>query len=103
MGSVYLDSTTVVTAVRLLAGERSRLTPPTLWDLATVAQRVVMCERIYYTGAPRMSPARSFSGSRSTVTPAAAASLANANRCTDRRAQAGLVRRDPSAAAPWPS
>ena len=51
-GSVYLDSTTVVTAARLLAGERSWLTPLTLWDLATVAQRVVMCERIYYTGAP---------------------------------------------------
>lgn len=48
--SVYLDSTTVVTAARLLAGERTWLTPLTLWDLSAVVDRVVMADRIYYTG-----------------------------------------------------
>lgn len=48
--SVYLDSATVVTAARLLAGERSWLTPLTLWDLATFADRVIMSDQIYYVG-----------------------------------------------------
>ncbi|OLF13123.1 hypothetical protein BLA60_07805 [Actinophytocola xinjiangensis] len=48
--SVYLDSTTVVTVERLLAGERTWLTPLTLWDLSAVAERVVTADRVYYTG-----------------------------------------------------
>ncbi|MFI1973466.1 hypothetical protein [Streptomyces cinnamoneus] len=48
--SVFMDATTVSVAARLLAGDRRWLTPLTLWDLAAVVDRVVMCDRIYYVG-----------------------------------------------------
>lgn len=48
--SVYMDATTVVTATRLLDGERRWLTPLTLWDLAAFADRVIMSDRIFYAG-----------------------------------------------------
>jgi hypothetical protein len=58
---VYLDTTTVVTATRLLSGERTWLTPLTLWDLATVAERVVLADRVYYTG-EHLVPAAELNG-----------------------------------------
>ncbi|MFJ5724999.1 hypothetical protein [Streptomyces sp. NPDC093149] len=48
--SVFMDATTISIAARLLAGDRRWLTPLTLWDLAAVVDRVIMCDRIYYVG-----------------------------------------------------